>query len=404
MVFIEGVGYVNDSSAVATPNRTQSVSETTPNFVGMLRTETDKLNQASVTTNLDSIFKEAANKYGVSERLLKAIAYTESGFQANATSSSGAMGIMQLMPSTASAYGVSDPYDAYQNIMGGAAVLKDLLNMFQGNQSLAIAGYNAGCGNVKKYGGVPPFTETQNYVAKVTSLMQTGVSVPANTVTVNPSANTSSNTGTATSEYFNTSNEATVSSETAKKNAEILAEIKEIISAISTLTTNQSTYSNTSMQSGLSALNGTSASDFSAGSLLSSYGNPISTILSSLQNVDTTDTDSLQKVLSYAEYQLLTSHYTNMVDIISVLGSTGLSTENDSDDSLSHLFELATQQNMRKVINVMGLIRSSCSRSNCARRARILRRSSSISRCLCASSCCFSEIRSFRRFTFSIIS
>lgn len=115
------------------------------------------------------------------------------------------MGIMQLMPSTASAYGVSDPYDAYQNIMGGAAVLKDLLNMFQGNQSLAIAGYNAGCGNVKKYGGVPPFTETQNYVAKVTSLMQTGVSVPANTVTVNPSANTSSNTGTATSENFNTS-------------------------------------------------------------------------------------------------------------------------------------------------------------------------------------------------------
>ncbi len=346
MVFIEGVGYVNDSSAVATPNRTQSVSETTANFDGMLRTETDKLNQASVTTNLDSIFKEAANKYGVSERLLKAIAYTESGFQANATSSSGAMGIMQLMPSTASAYGVSDPYDAYQNIMGGAAVLKDLLNMFQGNQSLAIAGYNAGCGNVKKYGGVPPFTETQNYVAKVTSLMQTGVSVPANTVTVTPSANTASNTQTATSGNSNTTNDTTVSAETAKKNAEILAEIKEIISAISSLTTNQNSYTNT--------LNGTSSSDFSAGSLLSSYGNPISTILSSLQNADTTDTESLQKVLSYAEYQLLTSHYANMVDIISVLGSTGLSTDSDNDDSLSHLFELATQQNMRKVINVMG--------------------------------------------------
>lgn len=344
MVFIEGVGYVNDSSAVAVPNRTQTISETTTNFDGMLRTETDKLNQASITTNLDSIFKEAAEKYGVSERLLKAIAYTESGFQSNITSSSGAMGIMQLMPSTASAYGVADPYDAYQNIMGGAAVLKDLLNMFQGNQSLAIAGYNAGCGNVKKYGGVPPFTETQNYVAKVTSLMQTGVSVPANTVTVTPSANTATNT----------TNETTVSAETAKKNAEILAEIKEIISAISTLTTNQSTYSNTYLQSGLSALNGTSASDFSASSLLSSYGNPISTILSSLQNVDTTDTDSLQKVLSYAEYQLLTSHYANMVDIISVLGSTGLSTDSDNDDSLSHLFELATQQNLRKVINVMG--------------------------------------------------
>ncbi len=346
MVFIEGVGYVNDSSAVATPNRTQSVSETTANFDGMLRTETDKLNQASVTTNLDSIFKEAADKYGVSERLLKAIAYTESDFQADVTSSSGAMGIMQLMPSTASAYGVSDPYDAYQNIMGGAAVLKDLLNMFQGNQSLAIAGYNAGCGNVKKYGGVPPFTETQNYVAKVTSLMQTGVSVPANTVTVTPSANTASNTQTATSGNSNTTNDTTVSAETAKKNAEILAEIKEIISAISSLTTNQNSYTNT--------LNGTSSSDFSAGSLLSSYGNPISTILSSLQNADTTDTESLQKVLSYAEYQLLTSHYANMVDIISVLGSTGLSTDSDNDDSLSHLFELATQQNMRKVINVMG--------------------------------------------------
>ena len=346
MVFIEGVGYVNDSSAVATPNHTQSVSETTANFDGMLRTETDKLNQASVTTNLDSIFKEAADKYGVSERLLKAIAYTESGFQADVTSSSDAMGIMQLMPSTASAYGVSDPYDAYQNIMGGAAVLKDLLNMFQGNQSLAIAGYNAGCGNVKKYGGVPPFTETQNYVAKVTSLMQTGVSVPANTVTVTPSANTASNTQTATSGNSNTTNDTTVSAETAKKNAEILAEIKEIISAISSLTTNQNSYTNT--------LNGTSSSDFSAGSLLSSYGNPISTILSSLQNADTTDTESLQKVLSYAEYQLLTSHYANMVDIISVLGSTGLSTDSDNDDSLSHLFELATQQNMRKVINVMG--------------------------------------------------
>ena len=346
MVFIEGVGYVNDSSAVATPNRTQSVSETTANFDGMLRTETDKLNQASVTTNLDSIFKEAADKYGVSERLLKAIAYTESDFQADVTSSSGAMGIMQLMPSTASAYGVSDPYDAYQNIMGGAAVLKDLLNMFQGNQSLAIAGYNAGCGNVKKYGGVPPFTETQNYVAKVTSLMQTGVSVPANTVTVTPSANTASNTQTATSGNSNTTNDTTVSAETAKKNAEILAEIKEIISAISSLTTNQNSYTNT--------LNGTSSSDFSAGSLLSSYGNPISTILSSLQNADTTDTESLQKVLSYAEYQLLTSHYANMVDIISVLGSTSLSSESDADDSLSHLFELATQQNMRKVINVMG--------------------------------------------------
>ena len=167
MVFIEGVGYVNDSSAVATPNHTQSVSETTANFDGMLRTETDKLNQASVTTNLDSIFKEASDKYGVSERLLKAIAYTESGFQTNVTSSAGAMGIMQLMPQTAASLGVTNAYDPYQNIMGGARYISEKLTQYNGDKSLALAAYNAGSGNVAKYGGIPPFKETQNYVAKV---------------------------------------------------------------------------------------------------------------------------------------------------------------------------------------------------------------------------------------------
>ena len=210
MVFIEGVGYVNDSSAVATPNRTQSVSETTANFDGMLRTETDKLNQASVTTNLDSIFKEAADKYGVSERLLKAIAYTESGFQADVISSSGAMGIMQLMPSTASAYGVSDPYDAYQNIMGGANLISQLLAKYNGDTSLALAAYNAGSANVDKYGGIPPFSETQNYVQKVLSYMGSDT----NTIASASTAETSEDVATTVSNFIAANN---ISQDTVEK-------------------------------------------------------------------------------------------------------------------------------------------------------------------------------------------
>ena len=210
MVFIEGVGYVNDSSAVAVPNRTQALSETTTNFDGMLRTETDKLNQASITTNLDSIFKEAADKYGVSERLLKAIAYTESGFQSNITSSSGAMGIMQLMPSTASAYGVADPYDAYQNIMGGANLISQLLAKYNGDTSLALAAYNAGSANVDKYGGIPPFSETQNYVQKVLSYMGSDT----NTVASASTAETSEDVATTVSNFIAANN---ISQDTVEK-------------------------------------------------------------------------------------------------------------------------------------------------------------------------------------------
>lgn len=121
----------------------------------------------SCSAQLDAIFDEAAAKYGVDAKFLKAIAKCESDFSTECTSSSGAMGIMQLMPQTAASLGVTNAYDPYQNIMGGARYISEKLAQYNGDKSLALAAYNAGSGNVAKYGGIPPFKETQNYVAKV---------------------------------------------------------------------------------------------------------------------------------------------------------------------------------------------------------------------------------------------
>lgn len=118
-------------------------------------------------TDLDEIFENASKKYNVPVNLLKAVAKAESDFDPNAKSAAGAQGIMQLMPGTAKSLGVTDPFNAEQNIMGGAKFLSQMLEKFDGNTQLALAAYNAGPGNVQKYGGIPPFKETQNYVKKV---------------------------------------------------------------------------------------------------------------------------------------------------------------------------------------------------------------------------------------------
>lgn len=133
---------------------------------------------------LDEIFSEAAQKYGVPENLLKAIGKQESNFNEKAVSRCGAQGIMQLMPATAASLGVTDAFDAEQNIMGGAKYISQLLDKYDGNTSLALAAYNAGSGNVAKYGGIPPFEETQNYVKKVLGYMNQGVDTNNATVTV----------------------------------------------------------------------------------------------------------------------------------------------------------------------------------------------------------------------------
>ena len=121
--------------------------------------------------DLDEIFNTASETYCVPVSLLKAVAKAESNFNPNATSSCGAMGIMQLMPSTASSLGVTNAYDPKQNIMGGAKLLSQLLQQFHGDTALAVAAYNAGSGNVLKYDGIPPFKETQNYVEAVMANM-----------------------------------------------------------------------------------------------------------------------------------------------------------------------------------------------------------------------------------------
>ena len=124
-------------------------------------------NKTGSTVNLDEIFQKASDTYHVPVELLKAVAKAESNFDPNAGSSAGAQGIMQLMPATAKALGVTNTFDPEQNIMGGAKYLSQQLERYDGNTVLALAAYNAGPGNVSKYNGVPPFEETRNYITKV---------------------------------------------------------------------------------------------------------------------------------------------------------------------------------------------------------------------------------------------
>lgn len=116
--------------------------------------------------------ESASTRYGVDQALVRAVIHAESAFQPNAVSIAGAQGLMQLMPDTAERFNVSDPFDARQNIRGGVRYLAWLLKRFNGNQRLALASYNAGEMTVDKYNGIPPYSETQTYVARVQSLTE----------------------------------------------------------------------------------------------------------------------------------------------------------------------------------------------------------------------------------------
>jgi soluble lytic murein transglycosylase-like protein len=124
---------------------------------------------AKVPRHVDAAIHEAARLHGVDPRLVAAVARRESAFNENAVSSAGACGVMQLMPATAQYLGVTNIFDPRENVSGGTRYLRKLLDTFNGDLDLALAAYNAGPGAVQKYRGVPPYRETQAYVAAVRS-------------------------------------------------------------------------------------------------------------------------------------------------------------------------------------------------------------------------------------------
>ncbi len=117
----------------------------------------------------EPIINSCSREFGVDSSLVKAVIHAESGYNPSAVSAKGAQGLMQLMPKTAQGLKVSDCFNPSDNIRGGVRYLRFLLDTFKGDESLALAAYNSGMGSVAKYGGIPPFKETQSYVAKVLS-------------------------------------------------------------------------------------------------------------------------------------------------------------------------------------------------------------------------------------------
>ena len=126
---------------------------------------------ASAAGDYGMLIEKYAVQHGLPPSLVKAVIQTESGGNPHSVSGAGAMGLMQLMPENVKEAGISDPFDPEQNIAAGTKQLAGLLSQYHGDLDLALAGYNAGPGNVRKYGGVPPFTETHNYIQRVRAAM-----------------------------------------------------------------------------------------------------------------------------------------------------------------------------------------------------------------------------------------
>lgn len=159
--------------AVTSPYNSSSKAQPFDELFGgstPIRQEIGQQMQSRGTADIDAIIAEAAQKHNLDEGLLRAVITAESNYNPKATSPKGAMGLMQLMPGTAKDLGVSDPYDPAQNVDGGARYLRSMLDQF-GTVENALAAYNAGPGAVQTYNGVPPYTETKNYVNKIMKML-----------------------------------------------------------------------------------------------------------------------------------------------------------------------------------------------------------------------------------------
>jgi soluble lytic murein transglycosylase-like protein len=155
--------YVEGDRVVFTNTPSRADAKTVPGFAEQVR-----LARANLpATPYDGYIEQLARMVGLDPDLIKAVAMVESAFDPSAVSPKGAMGLMQLMPATAAQYGVENPMDPYENLRAGSRHLRDLLDGFDGNLTLALAAYNAGAGAVRRYGGVPAYRETRDYVQKV---------------------------------------------------------------------------------------------------------------------------------------------------------------------------------------------------------------------------------------------